>query len=226
MSDGARFDLHVHSQYSPDSRLKLEEIAARMPFAGLKGFALTDHNTVRGHTALAQLQSRFPGYLFVPGVEVSATEGHVLAFGVREAPPPNRPVVETIEWVRSHGGEAVPSHPFRRSHGIGRRIAESVPSVALETRNGHNSEVANLRAEEVAARRNIGGTGGSDTHRMRDLGRAYTVVEGDVATIDDLLEGLRRRATEGEGKSMALLGRMRVGIRTALLRAGRGFRPI
>ncbi len=159
-------------------------------------------------------------------MEVSTAEGHLLAYGVSEAPPPHRPSVETIEWVRSHGGEAVPAHPFRRSHGIGRRVVETVPTFALETCNGHNSEIDNLRAEEVAARRNLGATGGSDAHSLRDLGRTYTEMEDEVRTVDDLLESLRRKTTSGAGKSMPLGGRLRNGIRSAFLRAGRGFRPI
>jgi predicted metal-dependent phosphoesterase TrpH len=226
MSDGARFDLHVHSRFSPDSRLTLEEIVARLSYAGLKGFALTDHNTVRGHRALAELQSKYPAYLLLPGVEVSTADGHLLAYGVEEAPPAHQPVGETIEWVRAHGGEAVLAHPFRRSHGVGSRLAESVSVGAIETRNGHNSEIANLRAEHVAARRNLGTTGGSDVHALTDLGRAYTAFDASVRSVDDLLEGIRTHTASAEGKSMSFSGRLRLVVRTSLLRAGRGFRPI
>jgi predicted metal-dependent phosphoesterase TrpH len=226
MSDAVRLDLHVHSLHSPDSRLSLEQIIGRLSYVGLRGFALTDHNTVRGHAALADLRSSHPGYLFLPGVEVSTVEGHLLAYGVHEAPPPHRPIVETIEWVRDQGGESVLSHPFRRSHGVGRKVAESARVSAIETRNGHNSEIANLRAEEVAARRNLGATGGSDVHTLTDVGRAFTEFSPEVASVDDLLENLRKRSTSAEGKSMTVPGRLRLLWRTSLLRAARGFRPV
>ena len=226
MSDVARLDLHVHSAYSPDSRLPLETNVSRLSYCGLRGFALTDHNTVRGHGALEALRSKYPGYLFLPGVEVSTQEGHLLAYGVREPPPAHRPAIETVEWVRAHAGEAVLAHPFRWSHGVGRRVAESVPASGVEVRNGHNSEIANLRAEDVAARRNLGATGGSDAHVVTDLGRAYTEFDPEVGSVDDLLEGLRKRTTTADGRSMALAGRVRLGVRGALLLAGRGFRPI
>lgn len=226
MSDVVRLDLHVHSHFSPDSRLPLDAIVARLPYCGLKGFALTDHNTVRGHAALAEAQVRYPAYLLLPGVEVSTVEGHLLAYGVREAPPAHRSVVETIEWVRAQGGEAVPAHPFRRSHGVGRTIVESVPVSAIEGRNGHNSEIANLRAEDVAARRNLGTTGGSDAHALSDLGRAFTEFDPSAASVDDLLECLRKRTTTADGKSMTFAGRLRIGLRSGLLLASRGFRPI
>ena len=226
MSDALRFDLHVHSVHSPDSRVALGAIVDRLSYVGLQGFALTDHNTVAGHAALAEIQAKHPEYLFLPGVEVSTAEGHLLVYGVREAPPSHRPVLDTIDWARAHGGEAVPAHPFRSVHGIGRALAESVNVRALEGRNGHNSELSNLRAEEVAARRNLGVTGGSDTHAITDLGRAYTEFDPSVASVDDLLESLRKGTTTAEGRSLTLLGRIRHEIRTGVLRATRGFRPI
>lgn len=226
MTDGTRFDLHVHSAYSPDSRVGLDAIAGRVPYVGLKGFAITDHNTVAGHREIPDLRDRYPGLLVVPGVEVSTREGHLLAFGVADCPPPHRAVAETIEWVRAHGGEAVPAHPFRLSHGIGRRVASSLPLSAIEVRNGHNSELQNLRAELLAAKRSLGGTGGSDGHELRDLGRAYTEFPEEVRTVDDLLEKLRRGRTAAGGHSLPLAGRLRLGVRTGILRLGRGLRSI
>lgn len=226
MTDAVRMDLHVHARWSPDSRLTLDAIGARLPHAGLKGFALTDHNTVEGHAALREMQERNPSYLLLPGVEVSTREGHVLAYGVHESPPAHRPVVETLEWVRDHGGEAVLAHPFRRSHGVGRRIAETVRVPAIETRNGHNSEIANLRAESVAAHRAVGMTGGSDAHAAADVGRAFTEFDPSVSTVDDLLEALRRGGVAATGSSLRWSERLRLGVRTGLLLASRGFRPI
>ena len=226
MTDAVRIDLHVHSAYSPDSRLSLEEIAARLPYVGLRGVAITDHNSVRAHAALDELRAKHPAYLFLPGVEVSTAVGHLLAFGVDEAPPAHRPVVETIEWVRGHGGVPALAHPFRRAHGVGRRVAETATVTAIETRNGHNSEIANLRAEQVAARRSLGMIGGSDAHVLAEVGRAFTEFEPPIATTDDLLEALREQRVGASGRSLPWAGRLRLGFRTGLLLAGRGFRPI
>jgi predicted metal-dependent phosphoesterase TrpH len=226
MSDAVRLDLHVHSMRSPDSRLTLDQIVGRLPHVGLKGFALTDHNTVAGHVALRSLQEKFPSYLFLPGVEVSTTAGHLLAYGIPEAPPARRPVEETIEWIRSRGGVSVLAHPFRRTHGVGRRVAESAPVPALETRNGHNSEIANLRAEAVAAHRGLGMTGGSDAHAAGDVGRAFTEFDPSVATVDGLIEEMHRGRVGATGASLPWSARLRLGVRSGLLLAGRGFRPI
>lgn len=226
MSGEFRLDLHVHSKYSRDSSAELEAIAKVAVDTGLRGFALTDHNTTRGHGGLADLQSRYRGYLFVPGVEVSTREGHLLAYGIAEAPPVGLPVAEAIEWVSQRSGVAILPHAFRRSHGVGRVIAEQARVPALEGRNGHNSELANAHAELVAAQRGLGSTGGSDAHLAREVGSCDTVFTDSVESVDDILDQLRRGRCHGEGHSLTSFGRIRVSVRSALLRIGRGFRPI
>lgn len=226
MSSEVRLDLHTHSAHSPDSRLALDEIASNLPKAGLRGFALTDHNSVAGHRSLEALRPRYPGFFFLPGVEVSTLEGHLLAYGVREVPPLHRPVAETIEWVRDHGGEPVLAHPFRFSHGVGRTVTETARVGAIEVRNGHNSEIANLKAEAVATRRGLGLTGGSDVHELADLGRAFTEFPQEATSTDDLLESIRTAHTVPGGYSLAFSGRVRLGLRAGFLLLRRGFRPI
>lgn len=219
-------DLHVHCRYSPDSTLSLETIAARLEGTGLNGFALTDHNTVAGHLELAELRSRFPANLFVPGVEVSSAEGHILAYGLSEVPPVHRSATETIEWIHSRGGVAVLAHPFRLSHGVGRAVSESAAVSAIETVNGHNSIGANRRAAEMAARRHLGTTGGSDVHELADLGRSYTEFPGETNSVESALRAIRAGATTAGGGSLAFGGRARLALRTTLLRMRRGFRSI
>jgi predicted metal-dependent phosphoesterase TrpH len=226
MTATLRVDLHVHSRFSPDGRANLEAIVDQIGVAGLQGFALTDHNTLAGHRRLAELRTRFPMYWLLPGVEVSTVEGHLLVYGVSELPPIHAPLADTLDWVRSRGGVGVLAHPFRWSHGVGRHLAETSAVAAIETSNGHNSEVANARAELVAARRGLGHTGGSDAHDVREVGRAYTEFPNEFSSLDDLLEILRRGRTLGGGRSLTFGHRVRLGIRTGLLRAARGFRSI
>jgi hypothetical protein len=221
-----RLDMHVHSQHSPDSSLTLETIVSGLAAVGLNGFALTDHNTVAGHGELAALKLRFPELVLVPGVEVSTLEGHLLAYGVSEAPPRAQPVVETVEWVRDHGGVSVLSHPFRRAHGVGRALAESARVNAIEAVNGHNSPGANRKAAEVAKRRGLGVTGGSDVHALFDLGRAYTEFPGGTTDADAVLRSIRERTQTAGGRSLTLPGRLAYEWRTTVLRMRRGFRPI
>jgi len=223
---GVRLDLHVHSVSSPDSVLTLDAIAAGILASGLDGFALTDHNTVAGHAGIAGLRERFPKLLVVPGVEISTREGHLLAFGVSSAPPADLPVAEAIEWVRQQQGVSALSHPFRWSHGVGARHAESLKADSVETVNGHNSPGANRKAAALATRRSLAVTGGSDSHQPTDLGRAYTTFPEGTQTVDGVLRSLREMGTAAAGRSLSWAGRVRYELRTGLLRLRRGFRPI
>lgn len=226
MTATVRLDLHVHSRYSVDSRLSFEQILERVIYQGLQGFALTDHNTTEGQSELARLRSSYPGFWFLPGVEVTTQDGHLLAYGVRESPPPNRPLAETVERVAAMGGVSVLAHPFRWVHGVGRRLAAEARVQGLEGRNGKNSELANTRAELLAARRSIASTGGSDAHEPSQVGRAFTEFSAEVSSIDDLLDQIRRNQTTAAGSSLSFAGRIRSTVRDGLLRAVRGFRPV
>jgi predicted metal-dependent phosphoesterase TrpH len=226
MTSDLRLDLHVHSDRSPDSRLTIEVIAARLRDAGLRGFALTDHNTIGGHRALREAAPKYPDLFFVAGVEVSTVEGHLLAYGVATAPPAHRPLEETIAWVREHGGEPVLAHPFRRVHGVGRVVAEGAGVRALEACNGQNSAAANRAAERLAHDRGLGVTGGSDAHTPGGVGQAYTTLSEVPASADELLEAIRRGRTGAAGASLDLTGRLRWSLRNAFLRVRRGFRAV
>lgn len=226
MTATVRLDLHVHSRHSPDGRMEVDEIVDQLGYAGMQGFALTDHNSVAGHARLRELRAKFPMYWMVPGVEVSTREGHLLLYGVDEAPPPHRPLVETLEWARARSAVAVLAHPFRWAHGVGRALAERSAVDGLETKNGHNAELANARAELVAAHRALGATGGSDAHRRRDVGRAFTELAADVGSVDEILDRVRHGLSRGSGLSLTFGERIRVSTQTALSRAARGFRAI
>lgn len=77
-------DLHTHSIYSDGSSTPAElvELAAKK---GLKGLALTDHDTVAGVAELLDSGSK-AGISILSGVEISATHGeldlHILGYGI------------------------------------------------------------------------------------------------------------------------------------------------
>jgi predicted metal-dependent phosphoesterase TrpH len=226
MTDPLRLDLHVHSVFSPDGRATPAELVARARVSRLDGFALTDHNSAEGIAPLEELARAFPGLRILPGIELSTREGHLLAFGIRTVPARGRPLDETIEWVREQGGEPVPAHPFRWVHGVGASAARRARVGAIEVVNGHTGRARNGKAAALARERGLGGTGGSDAHRVDELGRAVTLFPADLATTDDILEAIRRGRTIGEGASLDRPAQFRSAVRSALLRVRRGFRPV
>src|ERR1700730_11838565 len=85
---GARFvraDLHVHSYLGShdvkDQTATPEAIIATAAQEGLKIIAITDHNEIGNVTpAVAAAAQQESELLVVPGVELSAPEGHLLAY--------------------------------------------------------------------------------------------------------------------------------------------------
>lgn len=197
-----RLDLHVHSSHSRDGTASPEEIVRRCRHIGLAGLAVTDHNAIDG-SLTAQALGRAEGLLVMTGVEVSTAEGHVLAYGVREMIPRGLTAAETVERVRAAGGVAVAAHPRRFPSGVGLDIAGTVAFDAVEVLNGGSSRGANRAALRLAQGLGKGQTGGSDAHRLDEVGRSYTEAES-VFTEDQVLEAIRKGATRAGGRSRTL----------------------
>lgn len=227
MEKPARFDFHVHSQYSPDGRGTLEDLARAARARGLSGFAVTDHNNLRMAQDIAHFKD--PGLLIVPGMEVSTAVGHCLALGVQRDVHKNLGLAETLDAIRDAGGVGVPSHPFRLVHGAKARNLDAAGKalVAIEMFNARDGNPLNhRRASDYAKAHGLGGTGGSDAHQVFEVGNAYTVFPERPGSVDDVVSLLRRRATWGEGRRTPRRSLLRQNVKNALLFARRGFRSI
>lgn len=192
-----RLDLHSHSRYSPDSRLDPVDIVKTARARGIDGVAITDHNAVEG-ARKAWEYGRANGILVIRGTEVSTEDGHVLAYGVAERLPRDRPSQETVEAVLALGGVPVAAHPYRFWSGLGEEATLGASFAAYEVRNARTLRRGNERASALAASKGLGGTGGSDAHFLDEVGRAVTVVEG-VGTEAEVLEAIRAGRARAEG---------------------------
>lgn len=194
-----RLDLHIHSTYSMDGTASPSEILRRCREVGLSGLAITDHNAIEGALE-AQAIGRSEGLLVVSGTEVSTSDGHVLAYGVREIIPRGLSAAETVDRIRAVGGVAVAAHPVRFPSGIGLELAGRVPFDGTEVLNGGNSSRANKAALVLAQRLGTSQTGGSDAHRIGEIGRSWTVIEG-AHTEDQVLDAIRKGLARAGGRS-------------------------
>lgn len=194
-----RLDLHIHSNCSRDGTGSAKEIVERCKRLGLDGLAVADHNAIEGSLEAYNMASGL-GLVAVRAVEVSAREGHVLAYGVREIVPRGLSVAETIDRVRALGGIAVAAHPKRFPSGMGLDLAERERFDAIEVLNGGSSRRSNRLARQVAELRNAPMTGGSDAHELDQIGKAYTVIE-DGSSEDQVIESIRRGRTAVGGRS-------------------------
>lgn len=206
-----RLDLHVHSEASYDGHDPVELILEHAADIGLDGVVITDHDVVDASLRAARLAPEY-GLVGIPGVEVSTAHGHLLALGVEAMPPRRRPLGETAQWVREHGGVSVVPHPFQRSrHGIKRHhLASELDggSRDVDAVEVYNSWLftgyKNRRARRFAVESGYPGVAGSDAHKVPYVGRAYTDVSVDVprseVTGEDVLAAIRKGATAVEGR--------------------------
>ncbi len=200
-----RLDLHNHTAYSPDSRVRPADLVSAARRAALDGLAITDHNAVGGVREAEEAAGT--GFLVLPGIEISTAAGHVLAYGIREVVPRDLSVAETVERVTALGGVAVAAHPYRFWSGIGEAALLEAPFPAYETANARTLRRGNVRARARAHESRVGETGGSDSHFLDEVARAVTVV--DAATVEDVLQRVGQGKTRSEGADRGAAGTLR-----------------
>ncbi|MFH1425007.1 MAG: CehA/McbA family metallohydrolase [archaeon] len=176
-------ELHMHSHYS-DGMYSPRVMAKHVKKLDLDGFALVDHETVKGHKDARAAAKEF-GLEFVPGIEVAADKGHILGLGVTEYIDKG-PVEDVLEEIKSQGGVSVAAHPYDFfRHGIGGDLRK----FKFDYVEGFNSRVVllflNYFAQKAAKELKLPMTAGSDAHDLACLGLGTTRVD----SIEDLYKG-------------------------------------
>jgi len=173
-----KVDLHVHTVYSSDSLITLEQLVFWAKRRGLSAVAVTDHNCVEGALKMAKEKN----FLVIPGTEVTSRDGHIVALNVREAIPRDLSADETVARIHAAGGIAVACHPFALFKGsLGEHTSGKFD--AIETINASASPFKRSvrKAEEVAARFGLPRVAGTDAHYAPAIGYAYTVVDAELS---------------------------------------------
>jgi len=173
-----KVDLHVHTVYSSDSLITLEQLVFWAKRRGLSAVAVTDHNCVEGALKMAKEKN----FLVIPGTEVTSRDGHIVALNVREVIQRDLSADETVARIHAAGGIAVACHPFALFKGsIGKHTSGKFD--AIETINASASPFKRSvrKAEEVAARFGLPRVAGTDAHYAPAIGYAYTVVDAELS---------------------------------------------
>lgn len=134
--------------------------------------------------------SRELGFLILRGVEITTEVGHVLAFGLERYLPEMVRIERLKAIADEEGAILVLAHPSRR-YGA---MPEADPARwfhTFEVENGTEGRLQNETAARLARNLALPGTGGSDAHAVREVGRAATLFERPVRTEREFLEELR-----------------------------------
>lgn len=185
-------DFHVHTRFSKDCRLSprgVLEIARRR---GLRGVAVTDHDTEEGGLATRE-SNRDAEFLVIPGAEIRTELGDVIGLFLHH-PIRTRRFAGVLEEIRSQGGFAIVPHPLR-TFGADRFATawRQRPGVdAWELWNGRYSDAAAAKASEIFADLEIrNAVSGSDAHLSWEIGRCRTLLEERPDTSEALRRGLQ-----------------------------------
>ena len=194
-----KFDLHMHTtRHSPDSHMDPVVLVRRARQIGLDGVVITEHDWLWTEDELRELRSVAPGLVVLAGVEVSAREGHFLAYGVSDpfAVPRGIAVADLCREVHRQGGAVVAAHPYRWNQPFDDILRTERPELdGLEMMSNNMDADTRRRAAELNSRLRLAGLGNSDAHRVETLGCCYTEFGATVRDMSDLVEAIRGRKT-------------------------------
>lgn len=221
-----KLDLHVHTSYSADGSVRPEEYLKMAKKVGLDGFAITDHNEVKGAIRAFENAKRDKDVLIVRGIEVSSGSGHILGYGVKEPIERGLSTEETIEAIKDAGGVVVAAHPYRRASGLGEDVVKRVKFKTIEVLNHRSTERENDRALLLAETQKAGTTGGSDGHYLKELGLAATEFKYHCKTEDDVLAEIAKARTIPIGESSTTIEGLKMYTKLMVHYFKRGFKRI
>ena len=194
-------DSHIHSEYSPDSSSKIDDILKTAKDRNIDIIAISDHNTVDG-TSEVLAKTRNTDMLAIPSIEISSSEGHILGFGCEEIIPRDLTPADTIDRIHDLGGLAIIPHPycFYRHGLLHNTDYKDLKIDAIETKNARFIVgYCNRKAKKLSQKENIPALGASDAHYWKFVGDCYSLIEAEK-DIDSVFKSIKKGKTNAYGK--------------------------
>lgn len=197
-----RADLHLHTTYS-DGMGTVTAVLESARRQGLDLVAISDHDEVRGALLARDLAPHY-GIGVVPGVEITTSEGHLLAYWIERPVPAGRPLIETLLRVGEQGGRCVAAHPTAQwvpslgAKTIARALQHPDAArilIGIEVYNlGLPRLVNNRGAQALACDTGLAQLASSDSHMLWTIGLCATEFPG--VSSQALRHALERRLTQ------------------------------
>ena len=164
-----KMDSHIHSEYSPDSNSKIDDILKTARSRNLDIIAISDHNTVDG-----------------------TADGHILGFGCEENIPRDLSPQDTIDRIHDLGGLAIIPHPycFYRHGLLCKSDYKDLKIDAIEIKNARFIVgYCNSKAKKLSKKEKIPQLGASDAHYWKFVGDCYSLIDCEK-DIESLLKSI------------------------------------
>ena len=167
-------DLHLHTSWSHDCQIPVEDLLDHAEAEGLGAIAVTDHNVFGGAREAVE-QTRGRDLAVIPGEEVkTADQGEVIGLFLSEEIPRGLSFGETVDAIRAQGGIVYLPHPFDRLHAIPEPATLHRHLAQVDVLEVYNArllfEAYNDEALRFARKYDLTMGAGSDAHVLQGVG--------------------------------------------------------
>jgi len=167
-------DLHMHTSWSHDCSIGVDELLDHAEAEGLGAIAITDHNAFDGALEAVEA-SRRRDLVVIPGEEVKTDgQGEVIGLFLQEEIPRGLSFGDTIAAIREQGGLVYLPHPFDRMHAIPDPLTLHRHLAEIDVFEVYNArllfETYNDEAQRFARKYNLVAGAGSDAHVLQGVG--------------------------------------------------------
>jgi len=167
-------DLHLHTSWSHDCSIEVDDLLDHAEAQGLGAIAVTDHNVFGGAQEAVE-RARGRPLVVIPGEEIkTADQGEVIGLFLREEIPRGMSFGETVAAIRAQGGLVYLPHPFDRMHAIPEPATLHRHLAEIDVFEVYNArllfEAYNEEALRFARKYNLTPGAGSDAHVLAGVG--------------------------------------------------------
>jgi len=190
-------DLHIHTAYSMDCAMPLEQIIARCLEVGVNCLAVTDHDTIAGALKLKEMA---PFHVIV-GEEILTTDGEIIGLFLSQEVPSKLSLEETIARIKAQEGLVCIPHPYDRLRfsAFRNQVFEDImPEVdIIEVFNARSlSPGSSAKAWQLVKKYGKLASAGSDAHTPAEIGNACVEMP-EFNSQDEFLKSLANGKISG-----------------------------
>ena len=167
-------DLHLHTSWSHDCSIDVDELIDHAEAQGLGAIAVTDHNVFGGALEAVE-RARGRRLVVIPGEEIKTDDqGEVIGLFLQEEIPRAMSFEDTVAAIRAQGGLVYLPHPFDRMHAIPKPATLHRHLSEIDVFEVYNArllfEAYNDEALRFARKYNLTPGAGSDAHVLAGVG--------------------------------------------------------
>jgi hypothetical protein len=178
-----RADLHIHSEKSYDSKMKLKKIIRVSRRKGLNIIAITDHEKLDVNYINKENNKDI---LIIKGQEIDTEFGDIIGLFLEKEIESDK-FSEVIKEIKKQNGVVVLPHPTR-NHILMNKVLKEID--IIEGYNAKSGKKANEMSKKLSIELNKFYCAGSDAHHYYEIGRGVIEFEIKEKNINEIKKAL------------------------------------